>query len=99
MEIDKSIILEEYYSLLNKLAEINAIKNLLEEFTIQDENYVNIGGFIFAKIKILDDQKFLVNIGENILIEKSKEEILKILEENKRKIEERLSQIELYLKG
>lgn len=98
MEIDKNALLEEYNILITKISEINAIKKFLEEFTAQSENYINIGGFIFAKAKILDDKNFLVNIGENIFIEKSKEEILKIIEENKKKLEERLLQIEKLLK-
>ncbi|MEM1896045.1 MAG: prefoldin subunit alpha [Nanopusillaceae archaeon] len=98
MEINKEILLEEYNFLLNKLAEINLIKKILEDFSAQEESYINIGNFIFAKAKIIDDKRFLVNIGEKIFIEKDKEEIIRILEENKKKLEERIKEIENILK-
>ncbi|MEM1684227.1 MAG: hypothetical protein QW038_00110 [Nanopusillaceae archaeon] len=98
MEINKEALLEEYNFLLNKIAEINLIRKILEDFSAQDESYINIGNLIFAKAKIIDDKKFLVNVGEKIFIEKSKEDIIRILEENKKKLEYRIKEIEQFFK-
>ncbi|MEM1782818.1 MAG: hypothetical protein QW483_02970 [Nanopusillaceae archaeon] len=98
MEINKEALLEEYNFLLNKIVEINLIRKILEDFSAQDESYINIGNLIFAKAKIIDDKKFLVNVGEKIFIEKSKEDIIRILEENKKKLEYRIKEIEQFFK-
>lgn len=98
MEENKEILKKEYEIIVQRLIEYTLIKNLLTEIKKQEETYIHIGGMIFAKGKILDDQNFLVNIGENVYIEKSRDELLNIisniisqLERRKKEIEEELS--------
>ncbi|RDD52142.1 hypothetical protein BA065_03255, partial [Nanoarchaeota archaeon NZ13-N] len=82
MEIDYNSLLEEYNAIVNKISELKLIKKILNEFVSQEENFVNIGGMILAKVKILDDKKFLVNVGNRVFIEKNKEEIIKTIDKN-----------------
>jgi len=91
-------LLEEYSIINNKIAELKLIKRLLSEINIGEENYINIGGMILAKAKILED-KFLVNIGNRIFIEKRKEEIINILDQNISQLEKRKEEIEKIIKS
>jgi len=86
-------LLEEYSAINNKIAELKLIKRLLDEIKIEEENYINIGGMILAKAKILED-KFLVNVGNKIFIEKSREEIISILDQNISQLEKQKEEIE-----
>jgi len=91
-------LLEEYNLISNKIAELKLIKRLLNEIKIEEENYINIGGMILAKAKILED-KFLVNVGNKVFIEKKKEEIINILDQNISQLEKRKEEIEKIIKS
>jgi len=98
MEERINSLLEEYSIINNKIAELKLIKKLLSEIKVEEENYINIGGMILAKAKILED-KFLVNIGNRIFIEKSREEIINILDQNISQLEKRKEEIEKLVKS
>jgi len=91
-------LLEEYNLIVNKVAELKLIKRLLDEIKIQEDIYINIGGMILAKAKILED-KFLVNVGSKVFIEKKREEIVNIIDQNISKLEKRKEEIEQILKA
>jgi len=98
MEERINSLLEEYNIVNSKIAELKLIKRLLSEIKVEEENYINIGGMILAKAKILED-KFLVNIGNRIFIEKSREEIINILDQNISQLEKRKEEIEKLVKS
>jgi len=98
MEERIDALLEEYNLISNKIAELKLIKRLLNEIKIEEENYINIGGMILAKAKILDD-KFLVNVGSRVFIEKKKEEIINIIDQNILQLEKRKEEIEKIIKS
>ncbi|HIP89967.1 MAG TPA: prefoldin subunit alpha [Candidatus Nanopusillus sp.] len=91
--MEKSELLELYYSLkeeyegvIKKIAEFELLKEGLKELKT-GETYINFGGMLFLKAKILDVNNILVNIGNNIFIEKSRDDIIKILEDNIKNLE------------
>ncbi len=98
MEVNIEALLEEYNAIVSKIAELRAIRKMLDEIVIQDENFINLGGMIFARVKLLDDKKFLVNIGNRIFIEKSKEEIIRIIDSNINQLEKKRLELEKLLK-
>jgi len=98
MEERINSLLEEYNIINSKIAELKLIKKLLSEIKVGEENYINIGGMILAKAKILED-RFLVNIGNRIFIEKSREEIINILDQNISQLEKRKEEIEKLVKS
>ncbi|RIB35693.1 MAG: hypothetical protein BXU00_01180 [Candidatus Nanoclepta minutus] len=98
MEIDYNSLLEEYNAIVNKISELKLIKKILNEFVSQEENFVNIGGMILAKVKILDDKKFLVNVGNRVFIEKNKEEIIKTIDKNIEQLEKKREELENLLR-
>ncbi len=90
----KEYLIEERRLLSEKLIELEYLKKILSEFKKVNETYIKLGEGIFFKGSIIDDQKFLVNVGNNVYIEKSKEDLLKILDENIKKIEDRIKEID-----
>jgi len=92
--MEKSELLELYYQLkdeytnvIQKIAEYQLLKDNLNELKKQENTYIHFGGSIFVKGKILDDERLLVNIGDNIFVEKTKEEVIKILEDTIKELE------------
>ncbi len=64
-----------------RILEYSLIKQYIIDLKKQDQTYINIGSYIFVKGSILDDSNLLINVGRNIFIEKSKQDVLKIVED------------------
>ncbi len=85
-----------YEELIRNIMELEMLKRFIEELGKLDkyDGFVNLGGGIFIKAKILDANNLLVNVGNNIYIEKNKEEVIKILEEQINSLENQKRELE-----
>ncbi len=108
-----SAVIQMYYALKEELSNIN--KKLADLMLIKDnlkdlknaksnEIYVNLGGLIFAKATIEDISTLLVNVGNNIFVNKSIDDVIKIVEKQiqdlesyKRDLESQLNDIKVQL--
>jgi len=110
--MESSEVLELYYSLKEEYEEI--VKKIVEYEMLRDglkeiqggETYINIGGLIFTRVEIKNPDKVMVNVGNNIFIEKSREEVIETLskaieelEKVKTDIEQQLDQIREKIKN
>ncbi|MFP3256933.1 MAG: prefoldin subunit alpha [Candidatus Nanopusillus acidilobi] len=90
-------ILDFLYSQLeaiqNKILEYELIKTFINELKKQEDTYINLGGLIFVRGSIKDDQNLLINIGRNIFTEKSKDEVLKLIDDIINKLNQDLNEI------
>jgi prefoldin, archaeal alpha subunit/eukaryotic subunit 5 len=90
-------LLEFLYSQLdaiqNKILEYELIKGFINELKKQEDTYINLGGLIFVRGSIKDDQNLLINIGRNIFIEKSKNDVLKLMDDIINKLNQDLKEI------
>jgi prefoldin alpha subunit len=90
-------LLEFLYSQLeaiqNKILEYELIKSFINELKKQEDTYINLGGLIFVRGSIKDDQNLLINVGRNIFIEKSKDEVLKLIDDIINKLNQDLKEI------
>jgi prefoldin alpha subunit len=90
-------LLEFLYSQLeaiqSKILEYELIKSFINELKKQEDTYINLGGLIFVKGSIKDDQNLLINVGRNIFIEKSKEDVLKLIDDIINKLNRDLNEI------
>jgi prefoldin alpha subunit len=77
----------------NKILEYELIKTFINELKKQEDTYINLGGLIFVRGSIKDDQNLLINIGRNIFIEKSKNEVLKLIDDIINKLNQDLNEI------
>ncbi|MGB9703538.1 MAG: prefoldin subunit alpha [Candidatus Micrarchaeia archaeon] len=102
----------QLYSLLNisqqvqkKIDDIEqSIQTIKGAESAKDFSFISISEDSFLKVKEIGD-KFLINIGNEYFQEKTKEEAIellndkkKILEENKKKVEESISKLTLVLR-
>ena len=90
-------LLEFLYSQLeaiqSKILEYELIKSFINELKKQEDTYINLGGLIFVRGSIKDDQNLLINVGRNIFIEKSKEDVLKLIDDIINKLNRDLNEI------
>jgi len=77
----------------NKILEYELIKTFINELKKQEDTYINLGGLIFVRGSIKDDQNLLINIGRNIFTEKSKDEVLKLIDDIINKLNQDLNEI------
>lgn len=84
---------EEYEEVVRKITEFELLKEGLKELKT-GETYINFGGMLFVKVKILDVDNILVNVGNNIFIEKGREDIIKILEDHIKNLENLKKELE-----
>jgi len=84
---------EEYEEVVRKITEFELLKEGLKELKT-GETYINFGGMLFVKVKILDVDNILVNVGNNIFIEKSREDIIQILEDHIKNLENLKKELE-----
>ncbi|MFP3289677.1 MAG: prefoldin subunit alpha [Candidatus Nanopusillus acidilobi] len=77
----------------NKILEYELIKTFINELKKQEDTYINLGGLIFVRGSIKDDQNLLINIGRNIFTEKSKDEVLKLIDNIINKLNQDLNEI------
>ncbi len=71
---------------------VKALKDLSEEKS--EEVLVPIVNGVFAKAKLLDTKKLLVSVGSNVLVSKSTDEAVKLLEDNVKELETYQGQLE-----
>ncbi len=71
---------------------VKALKDLSEEKS--EEVLVPIVNGVFAKAKLLDTKKLLVSVGSNVLVSKSIDEAVKLLEDNVKELETYQGQLE-----
>jgi len=78
----------------------DSIKALVElqKTNIDTEILAPIANGIFLKAELKDNQKLVVNVGAGITVEKNIPEVLKLLEEQKEKIAENVSEAENILR-
>lgn len=75
---------------------IGAIKEV-SKTPINNELLTPIADGIFLKTELKDNKKFVVNVGFNVTVEKSADEIVKLLEDQKKETVERISEAEMVL--
>ncbi len=90
------VLKANYEELIKNLMELELLKRFIEELKeIKDgSGYVNLGGGVFIKAKILDTENLLVNVGNNIYIEKKREEVLNILNQQINQLENQKKELE-----
>lgn len=71
---------------LNALKDVSSLKNEVDVF-------VNFGAGNYIKGKIFSPEKILVGIGAGIVVEKSTEEAIKLMEERIKSIDDAIDQI------
>ena len=73
---------EQLKALHQQVAELEMIDAGLEELNNNknDETYVSLGSGVFAKAKLKDKDKILLNVGSNILVEKDSKDAKKVVE-------------------
>ena len=78
----------------------NSLQALIElqKIKINTEILAPIANGIFLKAELKDNQKLIVNIGAEATVEKNIPEVLKLLEEQKGKITDNLTEAESVLK-
>jgi len=95
-------LLEENFKLVTnliqerqeKLLQIKNLQLLIKDVSSEIDSFINLVGLIFLKARITDAEKFLVNVGNNILIEKNKKETLEYLEKIEKELEEEITKLE-----
>ena len=111
--MDKEELLEVYEQLkaqydliIQKIAEYELIKESIKDVKGEKDTYVNIGGMIFVKADIKEVDELLVNVGDNVFIKKSREDVIKTIEDSirnsktlKEDIEKQLEEIKNKLKS
>ncbi len=81
---------------LGRLAQENeAAKKALENLSsMKSETLFQLGSGVFAKGKITDDAKVLVELGGRVIAEKTVEEAKKMLEERRKQLEKAVAEIQ-----
>jgi prefoldin alpha subunit len=69
----------------------SALKTISNE-KIGNEVLAPIANGIFLKTKLEDNQKLIVNVGSNVTVEKTPDEVIKLLEEQGEKIVQKIDE-------
>jgi prefoldin alpha subunit len=80
--------------IVNKIVEINATLESMKEIEKSDEALFSIGSEAYAKGRITDKERIIIEIGANIALEKNMKEAKETLEKRKEELEKSLAQIE-----
>lgn len=75
---------------------INGIKEL-SEVTLETEVLASIANGIFVKTKLKDNSLLIVNVGANVTVEKSLSEVLTLLEQQAKDLQEKIPMTEAVL--
>ncbi|BBL45366.1 prefoldin subunit alpha [Nanobdella aerobiophila] len=90
-------ILDQLYQekelLEKKIVEYSLMKQYVKDLKKEDNAYINVGGYIFAKGSIADQDNLLINVGRGIFIEKSRDDVLKIIDEVVNKLTQELDNL------
>jgi len=76
-------IQQQFVLVQNKINELNSLKENIGNFSkIKEgsESYVSLGLNVFTKAKLIEPKEFLISIGSDILIPKTIEETLKLID-------------------
>ena len=76
-------IQQQFVLVQNKINELNSLKENIGNFSkIKEgsESYVSLGLNVFTKAKLIEPKEFLISIGSDILIPKTIEETLKLVD-------------------
>ena len=80
--------------IVNKIVEINSTLESINEIEKSDEALFSIGSEAYAKGRITDKERIIIEIGANIALEKNMKEAKETLEKRKEELEKSLAQIE-----
>jgi prefoldin alpha subunit len=80
--------------IVNKIVEINSTLESVDEIEKSDEALFSIGSEAYAKGKITDKEKIIIEIGANIALEKNMKEAKETLEKRREELEKSLAQIQ-----
>ena len=90
LEQDLSAIQRNLQAIDQQLAEIDLIKNNLDEFSKlkkDSDSLMALANGIFAKGKITDNKELFVNVGANTIVKKSVSETKSLLDEQSKELE------------
>jgi prefoldin alpha subunit len=75
---------------------INGIRELAK-VTVETEILAPIANGIFVKTKLKDNQQLIVNVGANVTVEKSLPEVINLLEQQNKELQEKIPMAEAVL--
>jgi prefoldin alpha subunit len=93
-ELRLNDLLRQRNLIISKIAEISSTLESINEIEKSEETLFSIGSEAYAKGKITDKEKIIVEIGANIALEKSIEEAEETLKKRREELEKGLAQIE-----
>ena len=74
----------------NRRVELLLIKSSLEDLKEGSDLLIPIGAGIYAKAKLTDADEFLVNVGSNVIVKKSINEVKEMIDKEIEEIEKLL---------
>ena len=74
----------------NRRIELMLIKASLEDLNEGSELLIPLGAGIYAKAKLEDSKEFLVNVGSNVIVKKSEDEVKEMIDKEIKEIEKLL---------
>jgi prefoldin alpha subunit len=87
-------LLEKRKTLISKIAKIETTKSSMDEIKAGVDILVPIGAEAHIFEKIVDDTKFIVEVGAGIALEKSLEESKELLEKRSQEMKNILAEVE-----
>lgn len=81
-------------AILSRIWEIETTIRAIKEVEKSENLLFPLGSDVFVEGKAKDRQNFLLKVGSNVVLRKSKEESIKFLNEKKEKLENSLVQME-----
>lgn len=88
---------QQILAIQQQVLELRNLKENLDKFKdvkIGTETYIPLGGNIFTKAKLQDNKEFLVSVGANILVTKTLEETINLVEKQSEEIEKVVFELE-----
>jgi len=98
---EREEIIQEIEILSRQIAEIEMVIKILEEIEnlkAPFDCWINVFGGIFLRGKIEDNKRILINVGQNVFLEKDIDEVIQGLKEQKEEMEKYLKNLEQQLK-
>ena len=94
LEARYNSLIKQRELILQKILEISKTISSIKELEKSDEVLFSLGGEAYTIGKVTNKQKFLVEVGAGIVLEKNKEESINILSKRKNELEKGLKEIE-----
>lgn len=76
---------------------INAIQEL-EKVAVHTELLMPIANGIFVKTELKDGTRLIVNVGSNITVEKTNEQVIELLQQQSRDIKEKIPRAQIVMR-